>query len=125
MDAQFEGLAPWPIDSGIIECEATQLGTVDLHNSCDVLRLAVDFSPDSLSLWLHFQTIETTEKFALMFGDVDQIAVVPHESSEGDGQVFHGIDHYLTGPADPACFEIDLDFLSIKFRSCSVRFLAA
>lgn len=123
MEAEFQGLKPWSVDSGIIECESTPLGFVDLHNCCDVRGLTLDTMRDSMTIHLVFTLIETGQSFSLTFSRVSQIQVAPSEFPVGDGQLINGIDYYDTGSSEPPMFEIDLDPIGIKFRATGVAFV--
>ncbi|SHF39814.1 hypothetical protein [Streptoalloteichus hindustanus] len=123
MEVGFVGLDRWNFDSEIIGCAGTALGFVDLHNSCDIMRVEFGLGLSVPSLFLHFETIAARERFALAFREVSTMEASQKDASPDDGQVFHGLDYWYDIERDTALFRVDLEMMELRFAAREVAFV--
>lgn len=123
--ATFHGMDPWKLDAGLIECDGTELGCVDLHNVCDFLGVQVVPGPDAdLLLRLMFRLLPTASEFTLSFAAVAGLRIEQLEYHSSDASLFHDASHVPDGSGWSA-FEIELASMRMEFRASRVEFRAS
>lgn len=121
--ATFHGMRPWGCDAGIIECDGTELGSVDLHNECDFLELHVTPGSDAdLLVRLMFRRQSTVRKFELSFASVSGFSVSQLDYYSLDALIFHDLNHVPIGSGS-STIEIFLASMRLEFRASKVEFL--
>jgi hypothetical protein len=114
-------MSPWRSDGGIIECEGTELGLVDLHNECDFLQLRV-MPAAQLQVLLMFRHLPTGKDFGLSFADVSGFSAEQLDYHSSDALLFHDAGHVPDGSGSSAV-EMELAAVRLEFRACEVRFV--
>lgn len=117
--AVFRGMEPWALDAGIIECEATALGLVDLHNDSEVAEVVL--VPGS-TVQLRFRHGVEGRAFALVFSGVSGFRATELEHHPNDARLFHELSHVPVEGAGVSEFEIVLAALCLVFRAGGVEF---
>jgi hypothetical protein len=121
--ATFRGMNPWRPDGGIIDCEDTELGHVDLHNECDFLELSVTPARNAeLLVHLLFRHLPTGRGVTLSFGGVSDLEVAQLDHVPEDAHLLHDISHV---PDDTlSVVEVELASMRLGFRTSRVDFTA-
>lgn len=120
--ATFHGMSPWKTDAGIVECDDTELGLVDLHNVCDVQDMRVAPSAGgSLSVRLTFRHGPTAREFALSFDAVSGFSATQLDYHPDDVRLFHDLSHVSNG-SGRSTLEIVLAPVRLEFQTSKVRF---
>jgi hypothetical protein len=121
--ATFHGMSPWESDAGIVECEGTELGLVDLHNECDFLEVRV--TPGSgadLLVRLMFRHQPTAGNFGLSFTAVSDFRAEQLDYHRNDALLFHDASH-VPNSSGSSTFEIVVAALQMNFQASKVEFL--
>lgn len=120
--ATFHGMSPWGSDAGLIECDSTELGLVDLHNECDFLEVQVTPGSDAdLLVRLMFRYQPTARNFGLSFAAVSGFSVAQLDYHSSDALLFHDLSHVPSfGSSD---LEVVLASMRLEFRTSKVEFL--
>ncbi|MEV1117805.1 hypothetical protein AB0I91_22265 [Actinosynnema sp. NPDC049800] len=115
--AVFRGMRPWALDAGIVECEGTALGVVDLHNEADVVEVVI--TTDG-TVRLRFSHPMSGRAFELAFTGVSRIEATRLDHHPDDAALFHDLSHVpVEGGSD--C-EITLAALRLELRAAGVEF---
>ncbi|MET9227105.1 hypothetical protein [Lentzea sp. NPDC003310] len=118
--ATFHGMRAWRLDGGIIDCEDTALGYVDLHNECDFLELRV-VAGENVSVRLLFRHLPTGRAFELSFAAVSGLEVEQLDNVPEDAHLFHDLSHV---PEDTlSAIEVELAAARLVFRCARVEFV--
>ena len=119
--AVFRGMEPWGLDAGIIECEGTALGLVDLHNEAGVTGVRIGPAPSGLTVELVF-SLEGGRGCRLSFSGVTDLRVTRLDHHPDDADLFHDLSHVpVEGASD---FGITLAALQVDLRAAGVEFTA-
>ncbi|MFD7657133.1 hypothetical protein ACFV4N_24425 [Actinosynnema sp. NPDC059797] len=121
--AVFRGMEPWKLDGGIIECEGTPLGLVDLHNDADVLGVEVRPSSSGLAVELAF-SLSGDRACRLTFSGVSGLRITQLDHHPNDADLFHEVSHVPIEGAGVSDFEIVLAAAEVDFRAAEVEFTA-
>lgn len=121
----FQGMSSWAPSSEIIECSATAIGNVDLHNSCDFLGLTLAYDNPEPSLILQFRTVDRSpanERFSLSFVRARHIEIRAKQPTIAeDYRLFHAID-FVVDETDQVTFSIEMETVDVKLSSTQVNF---
>ncbi|MCC8243417.1 hypothetical protein [Saccharothrix luteola] len=115
--AVFRGMRPWALDAGIVECEGTALGVVDLHNEADVIEVVITTGG---AVRLRFSHTTSGRAFAVVFTGVSRFEATGLDHHPDDAALFHDLSHVpVEGGSD--C-EITLAALRLELRAAGVEF---
>lgn len=121
--AKFHGMSAWRSDAGIIECDGTELGLVDLHNECDFLEVQVTAGSDAdLLVRLIFRHQSMVRNFGLSFDAVSGFRVAQLDYHRDDALLFHDVGH-VPSSSGSSTFEIVAAPLRMDFQASRVEFL--
>lgn len=121
--AVFRGMVPWGLDAGIIECEGTALGLVDLHNNADVSDVGIRPGPSGLTVELVF-SLDDDRGCRLVFSGVSDLRITRLDHHPNDARLFHDLSHVPVDGAGVSDFEITLAALQVDLRAAEVEFTA-
>lgn len=122
----FHGMRPWPVETEIVECRGTAIGTVDLHNEADLVAVTVETAPAGLSVIYSFggagDQIATDVLFALRFSGVRDLRLWQADPlTAGDQAVFHAVD-LIRGEDGNVVFGLHATVFESTFTTDGVTF---